>query len=51
VVLQKSEFLLYYCVLDDEHRVDLLRLWYARRGRRPKLRLVHTKSSQRRRRR
>ena len=50
VVLEKSEFLLYYFVLDEERRVALLRLWYAPRGNRPKLRLVHAKPSSRRRR-
>lgn len=51
VVLQKSEFLLHYLVLDEERRVDMLRLWYAPRGARPKLRLVRSKSAPRRRRR
>ena len=43
-VLQKSGFLLYYVVFDEQRRVALLRLWYARRGSRPKLRVVGSKS-------
>ena len=38
VVLQKTEKLLYYRVLEEEDVVELLLLWGARRGAPPKLR-------------
>ena len=44
VVLEKSGFLLYYLVFDDQRQVAILRLWYAARGKRPKLRIVRPKS-------
>lgn len=37
MVLVRSGFLLCYRVLDDQHLVQVLRLWYARRGSRPSL--------------
>jgi hypothetical protein len=44
IVLLKSAFLLFYRVLEDQRVVELLRLWYARRGTRPRLRRVDSKS-------
>lgn len=44
MVLEKSEFLLYYRVLDDKRVVELLSLWYAKRGSRPNLSVVGSKS-------
>lgn len=50
LVLVKSKFLLFYRVLEDERVVELLRLWYAKRGTRPDLSLVGSKAASRRRR-
>ena len=49
MVLVKSGFLLYYRVLDDKRVVELLRLWWAKRGSRPNLSVVGSKASRRRR--
>jgi hypothetical protein len=43
VVLQKSEFLLDYFVFDEQRRVELLSLWYAPRGERPKLLVIRSR--------
>lgn len=40
MVLVRSGFLLYYRVLDDQHVVQGLRLWYSRRGSRPNLNVL-----------